>query len=142
MATLTDTDLQIIDALRKDARQPNGRMAVRIGVSEETIRRRVLAMIKSGVMQFHIDVSAEALGMPIQALINVEVPPDSDDNLLDNFRLIHVKRIHETVEGHQVYEIAAGTLEAAAGAVMHLRSNMAVAKATITFLHPNGDHRI
>ncbi len=72
---LTDTDLQIIEALRKDTRQPNNKMATAIGVSEETVRRRVHTMMELGVLQFHVNVSAEALGMPVSALINVKVHP-------------------------------------------------------------------
>lgn len=147
MQKLTDTDTQIIDALRKNARQSNKEMAEKIGVSEETVRRHVHAMVKSEALQFDVSVSAEALGLPIQALINVEVPPDAEGNLLENFgsihpERIHVKRIYETVEGHQVYEIAAETLHAASEAVMHLRLNLVVIDATITFLYPNADHRI
>ncbi len=139
---LTDTDLQIIEALRKDARQTNKAMATSIGVSEETIRRRVHTMVESDVLQFHVNVSAEALGMPVSALINVEVHPSSPDNILEDYPSVHVKRVHDTVEGHQVYEIAARDLEAAGAAVSHLRMNPDVIDATITFLHTTGDHRI
>ena len=139
---LTDTDLQIIEALRKDARQPNNKMATAIGVSEETIRRRVHTMVKSDVLRFHVNVSAEALGMLVSALINVEVPPDSSDNLLENCPSIYVKRVHDTVEGHQIYEIAARDLEAAGAAVSDLRTNPEVTDATITFLHTDSEHRI
>jgi len=75
MQKLTDIDLQIIEALRKDARQSNKAMASNIGVSEETVRRHVHAMVKSEELQFDVSVSAEALGLPVAALINVEVPP-------------------------------------------------------------------
>lgn len=142
MQHLTDTDFQIIEELRKDAQQPNHQIATVIGVSEETVRRRVLAMISTGVLQFNIDVSAEALGMPVSALINVKLPPDSNECQLTNSGSLYVKRVHDTVEGHQVYEIAAKDLGAAGAAMTDLRSNPQVTDATITFLYPNGDHRI
>lgn len=142
MQQLTDADLQIIEELRKDARQPNRRMAAVVGVSEETVRRRIHTMTASGVLQFHIDVSAEAVGMPVSALINVKVHPHSPDNLLEDWLSVRVKGVHDTVEGHQIYEIAAQNLEAAGAAVSDLRSNPQVIDATITFLYPNSEHRI
>jgi len=140
--TLTYTDLQIIEELRKDAQQSSKRMADAIGCSEETVRRRVIAMTRSGALQFHVGVSAEALGMPIQALINVEASPHKNDNLLEKCHHVHVKQIFLGLDGNQVYEIAAKTLRDAGVAVIHLRTDPKVTTATITFLYPNGDHRI
>ncbi len=142
MQKLTDIDLQIIEALRKDARSTKKRIALTMDVSEETVRRRVQQMVKSGVLQFDVNVSAEALGMPVQALINVEVDPRSVVNILDHSQHAHVRQIHDTVEGHQVYDIASPTLEKASLALLQVKSHPAVTRATITFLYPNGDNRI
>lgn len=144
MQKLTDIDTQIIEALRKDARQPNKAMASKIGVSEETVRRHVHQMVKSGALQFHVNVSAEALGMPVSALINVQVTPGYD-NLLERFvskDRIRVIRVYEIVDGNQVYVITAATLQVAAEAVMHIREAEEVENVTITFLYPNREHRI
>lgn len=144
MQKLTDTDIQIIEALRIDARQSNKGMALKMGVSEETVRRRIHAMVKSGVLQFDVNVSAEALGMPVSALIAVTFGSDGaiSNNLLETRPNIYVQCVHNTLDGGQIYQIAAKTLADPRAATIALKANPQVVDATITLLFPNGDHRI
>ncbi len=139
---LTDTDLQIIEALRKDARQTNKAMAPSIGVSEETIRRRVHMMVESDVLQFHIDVSAKALDAPVSALITVEVDFGVDPDLMEIDNFVHKVKAYETINGTRIYEVATYTHEAIYSAITYLRGMMGVRKASAVFLHTLGDHRI
>lgn len=142
MQKLAHTDLQIIEVLRKDARQTSKAMAAKVGGGEETMRRRIHQMVESGILKFTVDVSAEALGMPVQALIDVEGNFTTTDDLLAGFRSIHVTKIYDTVEDHQLYEIASPDLRNAADALTYMKSHATVTKATITFLYPNDTHRI
>jgi len=119
-------------------------MAATIGVSVETVRRRVQQMVESGALQFDVNVSAEALGMPVQALINTEVIPDAQGNdFLSMFSTeVRVIRFHQTITGEQIYEIGASDIPVVSGALAYLRGIPSVKSVTVTFLYPNGDHKI
>ncbi len=142
MQKLTDKDTQIIEALRKDPRSTNKGMALTMGVSEETVRRRVNQMVESGALQFDVNVSAEALGMPVSALVNIEVDFGVDPDLMKIANYVHTAKTYETINGTRIYEVAAYTNESLYSAITYLRGMMGVRKASAVLLHTKGDHRI
>jgi Lrp/AsnC family transcriptional regulator for asnA, asnC and gidA len=76
MITLDDVDMKILEMLEKDARRSFIEIAKKLGVSEATIRKRVLKMQKNGVIKkFTIKVDPEKLGMGTVAIVGIETDP-------------------------------------------------------------------
>lgn len=73
--TLTNTDKGIIAALQKDGKTTNNRIAKEIGVSEETIRRRVHRLIGDGVISIKAIPNAAKLGLKCEVLIGIQTEP-------------------------------------------------------------------
>ena len=73
--TLTNTDKGIIAALQQDGKTTNNRIAREIGVSEETIRRRVHRLINGGVISIKAIPNAAKLGLKCEALIGIQTEP-------------------------------------------------------------------
>lgn len=71
---LTPLDLQILQALRRDARIPNNALAAQVGVAPSTCHTRVRKLERDGVIRgYHAEVDLEALGTPLQAMVSVRV---------------------------------------------------------------------
>jgi DNA-binding Lrp family transcriptional regulator len=71
---LDPTDLGIINALLRDARMPNARLAQEAGVALSTALVRPRALMCSGVIRgFRADVDPASVGRPVQALIAVRL---------------------------------------------------------------------
>jgi len=74
---IDEKDLKIIDILRENARTPVTKIASRLGVSESTIRKRIRALEKNGVIsQYTVIVDPAKLGYKSVSIvgINVESP--------------------------------------------------------------------
>lgn len=73
---LDAVDLRILVALAADARTSNAALAAQVGVAPSTCLTRVRALRERGVIRgFHADVSPEAIGRPLQAMIAVRLRP-------------------------------------------------------------------
>ncbi|GAB6896966.1 Lrp/AsnC family transcriptional regulator [Kineosporia succinea] len=71
---LDDVDRQILDVLARDARVANSTLAGMVGVAPSTCLMRVRRLQETGVINgFRADLSPEALGRPLQALIAVRL---------------------------------------------------------------------
>ncbi|TQL03996.1 Lrp/AsnC family transcriptional regulator [Cellulomonas sp. SLBN-39] len=71
---LDDVDRAILRALEADGRMSNKDLADRVGVAASTCHARVAALRARGVLRgFHADVSPEALGRGLQAIIAVRL---------------------------------------------------------------------
>jgi Lrp/AsnC family transcriptional regulator, regulator for asnA, asnC and gidA len=66
----------IIDALRRDGRQPYGAIAEQVGLSEAAVRRRVQRLRESGIMQIVAVTDPLQLGFTRQAMIGISVEGD------------------------------------------------------------------
>ncbi|MEM3627010.1 MAG: Lrp/AsnC family transcriptional regulator [Candidatus Bathyarchaeia archaeon] len=76
MITLDDVDMQILEMLEEDARRSFIKIAKKLGVSEATIRKRVLKMQRDGVIKkFTIKVDPEKLGIGTVAIVGIETDP-------------------------------------------------------------------
>jgi DNA-binding Lrp family transcriptional regulator len=75
---LDEVDRQILAALAADARMPNNALAAQVGVAPSTCLMRVRRLQDSGVIRgFRADLSPEALGRPLQALVAVRLASPS-----------------------------------------------------------------
>jgi DNA-binding Lrp family transcriptional regulator len=72
--TLDATDRAIVEAVSRDARITNQRLADRVGVAPSTALARLRALRERGVVRgFHAEVDLAALGRPLQAMIAVRL---------------------------------------------------------------------
>lgn len=71
---LDATDLAILAVLARDARTPNNALATQVGVAPSTCLARVRVLRAAGAIRgYHADVSPDALGLPLQAMITVRL---------------------------------------------------------------------
>jgi len=83
---LDSTDLDILNALTKDARITNKELAKVAGVAPSTCLERVRRLTASGVLRgFHADVDPRAVGVGLQAIIAVRLRQHMRD-IVDSFR--------------------------------------------------------
>ena len=74
---LDEKDLKIIEILRRDARTPFTEIARRLHVSEATVRKRVDALEKMGVIKgYTIVVDPAKMGFSTVALVGINTNPD------------------------------------------------------------------
>lgn len=74
--TLDHIDRRLMEELRRDARTPNNVVAERLGIAPSTCSMRLKRLRDAGAIRgFHADLSPDALGLPIQAMIAVRVQP-------------------------------------------------------------------
>ncbi len=74
---LDEKDIKIIEILRRDARTPFTEIARRLGVSEATVRKRVEALEKAGVIKgYTIVVDPAKMGYSTVALVGINTNPD------------------------------------------------------------------
>lgn len=72
MKKLDAIDLAILDALQRDGRLPNVALAKAVGLSPTPCAERVKALEAAGVIDgYHVHVNAEALGLGLLVLIEV-----------------------------------------------------------------------
>jgi len=77
-ARLDAIDEAILDELSRDGRIPNSLLAERVGVAPSTSLARVRALRARGVIRgFRADVSPEARGLALQAIVAVRLGPDA-----------------------------------------------------------------
>ncbi|WP_206055648.1 Lrp/AsnC family transcriptional regulator [Nocardioides sp. GY 10127] len=77
-SALDDVDERLVWELVRDARTSISRLAARTGLAPSTVHARVRALVGAGVLRsFHAHVDLEALGLPLQAMINVRLREDA-----------------------------------------------------------------
>ncbi len=70
------TDERIIDVLYKDADVTYKEIARNLGLNESTVRKRILALRKSGVIRkFMVEIDTETLGNKMLVELGVDVDP-------------------------------------------------------------------
>ncbi|MBS4729916.1 Lrp/AsnC family transcriptional regulator [Mycobacterium sp. SM1] len=71
---LDDVDRAILSALHADARITNSALAGRVGVAPSTCHSRVRRLLELGVIRgFYADIDPAAVGLPLQAMISVNL---------------------------------------------------------------------
>ncbi|MDZ4730111.1 MAG: Lrp/AsnC family transcriptional regulator [Xanthomonadales bacterium] len=98
---MDQTDLEIIRALRKNARISNKELAQQLGLAASTCLVRLRRLQREGVIRgFHADVDPLALGVHLQALASVRLNRHSRP-AIESF-LAHVLKKAEVVRVHHV----------------------------------------
>lgn len=76
---MDDLDNRILTMLQKDGLSPNAKIANKVGVSEETVRRRVKRMLKDDYLRVVAVPNTEKMGFSSQVLIGLQVIPEKMD---------------------------------------------------------------
>lgn len=75
-SSLDDIDRALLAELAEDARVPNNVLAARVGIAASTCSLRLRRLRELGAIRgFYTDIAPEALGLPLQAMISVQVQP-------------------------------------------------------------------
>jgi Lrp/AsnC family transcriptional regulator for asnA, asnC and gidA len=101
---LDELDLNILGALRRDARKPFLELARELGVSDATIHVRVKRMMEEGIIKgFETIVDDGKLGYDVTAFIEIDVKPGTvADAVAKLSRIDGILEIHEV---HGPYDI-------------------------------------
>lgn len=76
--TISSIDQAILAAVQENSRISNRELAARVGLAESTTHERLRRLVESGVITgFTAEVDPAALGRPMQALIAVQLRPQS-----------------------------------------------------------------
>ena len=70
---LDDLDRAILRMLQEDARRTNRAIALEVGSSEPTVRRRVERMLETGLVKIVAVVSPFALGYGVVAILGIQI---------------------------------------------------------------------
>jgi DNA-binding Lrp family transcriptional regulator len=74
-------DLRILDALQRDGRLTNNDLAERVGLSASQCSRRRAQLEAEGLIRaYHAALDPEALGLKVQAFVQVTLATHSPDN--------------------------------------------------------------
>jgi DNA-binding Lrp family transcriptional regulator len=139
---LDAVDAKILEALAKNARVSNARLAAAVGIAPSTALTRVRGLLERGVIKgFHAEVDQGAVGRPLQAFIAVRLSAHSREQIEafteHVYRLPGVQSIfHMTGETDYLLLVAArdaGDLREFV--VEHLASNPAVAHAQTNLVY-------
>jgi len=86
MIELDETDWQILQALRNDARITNKDLAERLGIAPSTCLERVRRLNERKVIQgHHAEINPKALGLTVQAMIAVRLSKHAR-RMINDFR--------------------------------------------------------
>src|SRR5258708_13698361 len=73
---IDDIDRKIIEALQLDGRRPFTKLAAELGISEASVRQRVLNLINTDVMQIVAVTNPVKLGYDLASMIGIRVAGD------------------------------------------------------------------
>ena len=98
---LDNFDLRLISALQDDGRLTNQQLAERVRLSASQCSRRRQALEEAGLIRgYRADLSAEALGFEVMAMIHVTIATHTGDNAR-RFRDL-VERVDEVQEAYSL----------------------------------------
>ena len=114
MPLIDERDTEIIEALQRDCRASNAKIARDVGVSEGTIRRRLNRMLTDGAIEISVidraretdetdDLGEDAPGLGV--IIGMTVLPQNLNEALDKTRALAETRFAAIVSG--AYDIIA-----------------------------------
>lgn len=91
-------DIRILDALQRDGRLTNNELAERVGLSASQCSRRRMQLEAEGVIRaYHASLDPEAMGLKVQAFVQVTLATHSPDN---------ARRFQKLVEGVEAVQEA------------------------------------
>ena len=99
MEKLDSLDVQLIELLQANARQSSEMIAKRLNTSPPTIRRRMRRLIKNGVIQIQAVVDPARVGLPLAAVIALDVEHDMLDSAMQTLTNLPEVRWVSTTTG-------------------------------------------
>lgn len=118
--TLDRIDFEIIRLLQKDARLSNKEIAAAVGLAQSTCLLRIQRLRESGVIGgAHTDVSPDALGINLQALVAVRLRQHSRRQVQAFWS--HVNRLPEVLAAYHLTGAHDFLLHVAVRDARHLR---------------------
>ena len=135
---LDERDLEIVTALREDARATYADIATRVGLSASSVHERVRKLEASGVITaYRAVVDQEAMGLFVTALIAVTpLDPQQPDDLPD--RLLDVPEVEDCLsvagEANYILKVRARTTSDLEDLIQRLREKAEVNTTTTVVL--------
>jgi len=109
MANVDDSDLKILEILRKNARTPYTTIAKELKISEAAVRKRIEKLIKMGVIKrFTIDYELEN---EIRAIVMVKTNPQIPTPEISKkiIKIQGVEFVYETTGDFDILTLVRGT---------------------------------
>ena len=92
-ADLDDVDRRILSLLHADARITNNALAEAVGIAASTCHGRVRRLVDLGVIRgFYTDIDPVAAGMPLQAMISVNLQSNARGKIRSFIQQIRQRR--------------------------------------------------
>ncbi len=92
-ADLDAVDRKILSLLHADARMTNNALAEAVGIAPSTCHGRVRRLVDPGVIRgFYTDIDPVAVGMPLQAMISVNLHSNARGKIRSFIHQIRVRR--------------------------------------------------
>lgn len=123
-ADLDETDIRILEILKKDSRTPFTEIGATLGISDSTVHLRLRRMREEGVLRgFTVDIDEEALGKKVHGFAMINVDPGHLENVINRLKEKDwLDQIYETHGSNDLITIiAAQSLEALRDAIMDIR---------------------
>lgn len=94
-------DREIVAALSNNARLSNKELAARVGLAPSSCLERFRRLVRDGVLRgFRADIDPQALGLPIEALISVQLKRHTRDDF-ERFRA-YLQTLPEVADAYHV----------------------------------------
>lgn len=92
-ADLDEVDRKILTLLHADARIANSALAEAVGIASSTCHGRVRRLVDLGVIRgFYTDIDPVAVGLPLQAMISVNLQSNARGRIRDFIQQIRRRR--------------------------------------------------
>lgn len=92
-ADLDAVDRRILSQLHGDARMPNNALAEAVGIAPSTCHGRVRRLVDLGVIRgFYTDIDPVAVGLPLQAMISVNLQSNARGKIRSFIQQIRRRR--------------------------------------------------
>lgn len=134
---MDDTDIALIGALRRDARQSVSELAGTLGISRATLRNRLSRLEQSGVIAgYTVVLQSEIEPQAVQAVMLVEVEGKAAEEVIRRLRdMPEVTTIHTTNGRWDLLaEIAVADLPAFDAALRRIRYVRGIANTETSIL--------
>lgn len=136
MITIDQLDVEIIGKLTLNARAGIADLATELGVSRNTIQLRLRRLHDAGILTgFQPIINLSAIGMPVQALISLELDQRRLPSIIDGLRLLPQVLEVKTQTGSEdlLVQVAIESLEALQGLTAAIVAIEGVRKTTSNF---------
>lgn len=98
------SNLELIETLEENAREPFVKIARKFRVSETAVRKRIKKLEKEGVIKrYTVEVDYGKLGFNVDALIGVDASPEHYLSAIEKLRLMkEIKALYSSAGDHML----------------------------------------